>query len=175
MKPMSLLMLFLILLCGTASAESSLRTAHSKEEFADQADAIRQEMNAGGRYEFVTATERQIVNEVLDEITQIMGRHRNSNSLNDREMATVLNDQEQANSILTRRDGQRLVCANEARTGTHIATVNCQRYAELEAAHRDTERYMRSGSMGASQCGKDAANGCDYFHGTGGASGSGGR
>lgn len=166
MKPFLALSLALGLFAGSAGAESQLRTAATKEAFADQADAIRQEMQPGGRYEFVTATERQIVNEVLDEIAQIMAKHKSANGLNDRELATILNDQEQANAILTRRDGQRLVCANEARTGTHIPTVNCQRYAELEQQRRDTDHYMRSGVMGATQCGGDSLGHCPGEAGT---------
>jgi len=156
------------LLSGTAFADSTLKPAATKQDFIDQADAIRQEMNTGGRYEFVTATERQIVTEILDEITTIMGKHKSANGLNERELATILNDQEQANAILTRRDGERLVCANEARTGTHITTVNCQRYAELQAAHRATEQYMRSGVMGATQCGGDSLGHCPNESGGGG-------
>jgi hypothetical protein len=160
MKSFLTFVLCLGLLSGTAFADSQLKPASTKQDFIDQADAIRQEMNPGGRYEFVTATEKQIIGEILDEIAKIMDKHKSANGLNERELATILNDQEQANAILTRRDGERLVCANEARTGTHITTVNCQRYAELQAAHRATEQYMRSGVMGATQCGGDSLGHC---------------
>jgi len=47
----------------------------------------------------------------------------------------VFNDQELVNSILERRD-ERMICANEVSTGSHVRVTKCATYAH-EAGRRD--------------------------------------
>lgn len=54
----------------------------------------------------------------------------------------LFNDQEEVNAILTRRDGQQLVCENVAPVGSHIQRKTCATYREIQMRQQDTQKYL---------------------------------
>ena len=126
-------------------------TARTKTEFEQQAAAVRKEMGAGGRYEFVGLTERVKVDKRLKEIETIFASYVEGSRLKDQLLVELLNAQEEVNAILTRRDGERLICTNAMPTGSHRPATNCKRYSDIERARRATTKFMAD-SM-ATPCG----------------------
>jgi hypothetical protein len=118
-------------------------TADSKALFDDQAAAIRQQMQSGGRYEFVSEAERTEVEQGLERIAAVLGRHADAQAFNDGDKAELLQAQENVNAVLTRNDGRRLVCVRERPTGSHLGKDKCQTYAEIERARRSSETEVR--------------------------------
>jgi hypothetical protein len=118
-------------------------TAQTKAEFADQAQRVREGMQRGGRYEFVTASERGRVEKRLAEIEALFAAYVEGTPLRDAKLTDLLTAQEEINGILTRRDGERLVCSQTMPTGSHRAVSNCKRYADIERSHLDSERLIR--------------------------------
>ncbi|WP_257387237.1 hypothetical protein [Tahibacter caeni] len=118
-------------------------TADSKALFDDQAAAIRQQMQSGGRYEFVSDAERSEVERDLQRIAAVLDRHADARSFSDGDKAELLQAQENVNAVLTRNDGRRLVCVRERPTGSHLGKDKCQTFAEIERARRSSETEVR--------------------------------
>ena len=135
--------LLLPLACGAArpEAEKHIDTAR-QERFEDQAAAIRQEMKTGGRFEFLTAAERRDVEQQLETITAILATNTGA-KLDDDAQLDVYAAQETANSILTQKDGRRLICEYTAPTGSNRKVKQCMTYAERTRAHKESQNTMR--------------------------------
>lgn len=113
-----------------------------QEQFTDQAAAIRQEMTTGGRFEFVTASERRIVEEQLDAIAAVLQKRAGA-KLDDDDLLDIYAAQETANAILTQRDGRRMVCEHSAPTGSNRKIKQCVTYAQRMRARQETRYYLR--------------------------------
>jgi len=125
-------------------------TAQTKEGFTAQADSVRRGMQSGGRYEFVTTTEHTRVERRLSEIQNLFDHYTDGTRLQDTKMVELLTAQEEINGILTKRDGDRLICKNEMPTGSHRPVNNCKRYSDIEHSRRQTEKMMSN--LGATPC-----------------------
>jgi hypothetical protein len=123
--------------------------ADTKENFADQATAIRQQMKSGGRWEFVSGDERTTVEKRLDEITALLGNASTAGELQPKDKAAVLTAQEEVNAILSKKDGRRLICQSVAPTGSHRKQMQCRSYAERERERRDAADSLRDTSRSA--------------------------
>ncbi|MCQ4166486.1 hypothetical protein [Tahibacter harae] len=122
-------------------------SAGSKALFDDQAAAIRQQMEPGGHYEFVSAAERSEVEQNLEAMSGLLARHADAGALPDRDKAALLKAQENVNAILTRNDGRRLVCERSRPTGSHLGKDNCVTFAERERQRRLSEVEVRKLQM----------------------------
>lgn len=120
--------------------------AVQREQFTDLVTMIRKEMEDGGRFEFVTPAERAEVNQHLDTIAEKLAKG-DLESLHHDEKIDVLAAQENANAILTRRDGNRMICERRSPTGSHFKVKKCMTYAEhvraREEAQKDFSDNMR--------------------------------
>ena len=125
-------------------------TADTKEAFTGQADSVRKGMLSGGRYEFVTPSERTRVEHRLTEIQNLFDHYTEGSRLQDTKMVELLTAQEEINGILTKRDGDRLICKNEVPTGSHRPVNNCKKYSEIEHSRRATQKLMSD--YGATPC-----------------------
>ncbi|WP_386065578.1 hypothetical protein ACFJIW_13715 [Tahibacter sp. UC22_41] len=135
-----------LIFAATAAARERVErplTADSKTLFDDQAAAIRQEMQSGGRYEFVSEAERADVESNLVRIAGVLGRHADAQAFSDGDKAELLQAQENVNAVLTRNDGRRMVCVRERPTGSHLGKDKCQTFAEIERARRSSETDVR--------------------------------
>ncbi len=97
----------------------------SPEAFAPQAAEVRKEMAPGGRFADVSPEERARVEADLDRIARLLQPTPTRSRLNDRELVDVANAQERINAILTKNDGDRLICKLEPRTGTRFKSKVC--------------------------------------------------
>lgn len=122
-------------------------SAESKALFDDQAAAIRQQMEPGGHYEFVSAAERGEVEQNLQAMADLLARHADAGALPDRDKTSLLKAQEDINAILTRNDGRRLVCERSRPTGSHLGKDKCVTFAERERQRRLSEVEVRKLQM----------------------------
>lgn len=131
-------------LAGIAAKSDSTKhlDATTQERFDDQASAIRQEMKAGGRYENLNAAERADVEKQLEIIAAVFQRNAGT-KLDDDDQLDVYAAQETANSVLTRKDGRRLICEYTAPTGSNRKVKQCITYADRVRAHKETQNMMR--------------------------------
>lgn len=105
--------------------------ANTPQTFQTTAANVRTEMRPGGRYAFVTPAEHSRVDLALSDIDKAYAEAR----IDQDTKVRVFNDQELVNSILERRD-ERMICANEVATGSHVRVTKCATYAQ-EAGRRD--------------------------------------
>jgi hypothetical protein len=118
-------------------------------EFPQLIEMIRSEIEPGGRWEYVPKKERPILEAKLHEMERVLDGKSSLDELSNDERLRLINAQEHANAILTRHDGQRLVCRRETPTGSRRPVTTCltmaQRKQEQEDSHRFLER-MQKGS-----------------------------
>ncbi|WP_257388720.1 hypothetical protein [Tahibacter caeni] len=132
-------------------------TAH-QERFADQAAAIRQQMKTGGRFEYVSAAERQDVERQLALIENLLAKR--GGQLSDNDQLDLLAAQETANAILTQRDGRRLICEYSAPTGSNRKVKQCVTLADRMRAQKETRNYLRE-TLGKSPSAGEQIDGLD--------------
>ena len=136
--------------------------ADTPDKFAVVADNIRKEMSPGGRYEYVKPDERKDVDKALQDITAIFTEYGSIAAMKQDTKIKLFNAQEVVNSILTRRDSDRVICKNETKVGSHIPVTSCHTYGQEEEARRGTknqlDEWQRLGCTNAG-CGPSPAKG----------------
>ena len=134
------------LLAGMGLAKENYREtgpkADTKEKFEQVAANIRHEMEDGGRYEYVKPDERKTIEQKLAEIDALFGQDATVDSMKQDTKVKLFNAQEVINSILTRRDRDRVICKNEAPVGSHIPVTSCHTYGQEEDARRGSHNQM---------------------------------
>lgn len=116
--------------------------ADTKESFATVSSWVQQEMKPGGRYEHITSSERTTVETKLAEMGGLLDKHGSVAQMNDTDKTEMFNSQEQVNSILTRRDGDRLVCKSVAPVGSHIPVTTCKTARQMEADQHEARKFI---------------------------------
>jgi len=142
-------LLFLALFAVAASAADKPApavNADTKESFATVSSWVQQQMGPGGRYEHVTASERSTVESKLAEMGGLLDKHGSVAQMSDADKTEMFNSQEQVNSILARRDGDRLVCKSVAPVGSHIPVTTCRTAREMESDQRNARTYIEDPS-----------------------------
>jgi hypothetical protein len=108
--------------------------AETKDKFVEVTDGVRDEMGKGGKYEFVQPKERVTIDKSFAEMTKLFDEYGSVSAMTQDAKVKLFNDQETVNSILTKRDRDRVICKNEAPLGSHIPVTTCHTYAqEVEA------------------------------------------
>ncbi|SRR5579885_275775 len=146
---MSKWMLAAAMLCATLQAGIALGDeatpvvkATNKDDFAAVATAIRQQMGQGGRWQYVSKSEKADVDNRLVEMQGLFDEFGTVDKMDQVTKARLFNDQEVVNDILTRRDGNRLVCSNEIPTGSHIPQRVCRTYAQMRQDQQNAQDMM---------------------------------
>ncbi len=142
----SVLLAYLICLAPGAAAAAAnappLQMTTEKTAFEQQIAAVRAGIQPRGRYEFVTAEERDRVSQALTDIDSLLNKHDALSELSRDEKTTILSAVEQANAILVQRDGERLICENSAPIGSHQKRTRCQTYAEQQRQAQHDQNYI---------------------------------
>ena len=110
------------------------------EAFAVQAAMVRKDMGPDGRYREVSADERRVVEAELEKIEGLLQRKGSATRLNDSEQVELVNAQEHINAVLTKKDGDRLICTMEPRTGTKFKMKTCMTASQREERRRKSVR-----------------------------------
>jgi len=131
--------------------------ADTKEKFDAVVDRLRQDMGAGGRFEFLTTDERVVVDRDLADMHGLFDRFGKVDAMDDKSKIQLYNDQSEVNALLTKRDGDREICVHEQPTGSHLPKTTCRNYAQMERERREmlnmkdtmlqTSRSSQSGSV----------------------------
>jgi hypothetical protein len=116
--------------------------AHTREAFAAAAGEVRAGMSAGGRFEYVTSDERQAVEEDLRRMALLFEHAPSVEAMGQDDKVALFNHQEAVNSILRKRDSDRMICKHERKTGSNIAVTECLTFGQREAMRRNSQKYM---------------------------------
>lgn len=126
-----------------ASDTKPIVKADTKDNFEAVVAAIHQQMAPGGRWAYVDRSERQSIDTEFADMRDLFSRYGSVAKMDQAAQAQLYKDQEIVNGILTRRDGNRLICRNEAQLGSHIPVRTCKTYNEMEAQRNDSQRFMQ--------------------------------
>ena len=149
--------------CGVFSGSVAARTmdqpwntAVTSEAFEAQVARVHAEMAPKGRYDSITATDRAAVDADFERIGALLRGKESGKPFTDRDQLELANAQERINALLTRNDGDRLVCGLEQRTGTKFKQKVCLTVREREAIRRGSQegyqREFRRGSATTESC-----------------------
>lgn len=116
--------------------------ADTKEKFQAVADNVRKEMEAGGRYEYVKPQERATIERSLADMDALFTATGGVENMKQDDKVKLFNEQEVINSILTRRDRDRVICEDKPKLGSHVRTTNCHTYGQEEEARRGSRDVM---------------------------------
>lgn len=116
--------------------------ADTAEKFQATADDVRKEMESGGRYQYVKPDERKTIDKALTDMETLFTQNGSVEKMNQGDKVKLFNAQEIVNSILTRRDGERVICKDEPKLGSHVRTTSCHTYAQEEEARRGSHDVM---------------------------------
>ena len=148
MKPAIRCILAGLLMAGTlATANASTGkyiTSKDLQTFDAQSKDVTAGMTKGGRFEFVSASEQARVTELLSLMHDILAKYPDVKTISERDKLVVFNSQEEVNEILTKGDGSRLICTNEAPIGSHLARKNCVTQAKKEQQREDARHMLES-------------------------------
>jgi hypothetical protein len=125
--------------------------ADTPETFARQSAWIENEMKEGGRYEFATASDRQRVHVLLDQMSNLLQRSGSVAAMDQSTKVQLFNNQEEVNGILKHNDSNRLVCENLKPIGSNISQTHCYTFGQIEQTRRNTKAGLEE--FGTSRCG----------------------
>jgi hypothetical protein len=139
-----------IVLCafvGAATAKAAVDARKIQPDQFDQLVALlEEEMASGGRYEYATERERDEVRRALATMARHLDGVDSIEQLDEDTRVAVMNAQERANAILTRRDSDRLVCDRRRSIGTHRRETHCETYGErmarIQGTHKIAKRWL---------------------------------
>lgn len=117
--------------------------AVDKVTFEQQIESVRKGMESGGRYQFVKDDERSQVNQSLEEMTRLFSKRGSLDEFTQDEKIALFNAQERANGILTKRDGERLICEHKRMLGSNQKQTVCQTYADQKLTKRNSQDQMQ--------------------------------
>ena len=126
--------------------------ADTSEKFAQTAEQIHKEMTQGGRYEFIRPDDKAKVEADLNSMGTMLQKSGSVAAMNLTEKTQLFNTQEHLNGILTHSDRERLVCENNAPTGSNLRRVTCQTVGEIEVNRRGAQKAIDDASLVGSRC-----------------------
>lgn len=117
--------------------------AQNKSDFTAVMAAVHQQMQPGGRYEFVNHTDREKLDASFADMQALFDKYGTVTQMDQPVKVQLFNDQEAVNAILTHNDGKRLICESAAPTGSHIPRTTCRTYREVELQRRNAQNFQQ--------------------------------
>ena len=152
MKSILTTIAFGLLLAGQAAMAkdepSHAVNASDKGSFQTVSEWVRKEMDAGGRYSEANGEERRVVNARLDEMSKMFEQKPSVEQMSIDEKKKLLVDQEEINSILGKRDGERLICKFERPIGSNLPVKTCQTASERDGRRREDRKELERQTVG---------------------------
>ncbi|HEY3522047.1 MAG TPA: hypothetical protein VGK80_13540 [Rhodanobacteraceae bacterium] len=118
--------------------------ADSKENFEAVVAAIHQQMQPGGRWQYISQSERSTMDGSFADMDKLYDQFGSVDKMDNAAKVRLLEDQSTVNAILTRKDGDRLICTSEMPVGSHLAVKKCRSYAEIQAEQNGAQEFLRT-------------------------------
>ena len=118
--------------------------ADSKENFETIVAAIHQQMQPGGRWQFIDNNERATVDNSFADMSKLYDQFGSVDKMDQAAKIRLLADQSTVNAILTKKDGDRLICQSEMPVGSHLPVKTCKTYAQIQAEQRGAQQALQN-------------------------------
>ena len=116
--------------------------AQTLDSFKQDSARIRKDMQPGGKYGYISATEKSRVETRLTDMQNLLTAHANAADMPETDKVALFNAQEEINGILDHNDNNRLVCEHVMPVGSHIPVTTCHTYAEIMAQRERTQHDL---------------------------------
>lgn len=136
-------MALLPLAAAYASKAEVVVKAENKSDFGAVVAAVHQQMAPGGHWEFVGSQERRDIDANFREMQSLFDKYGTTDQMDADAKAKLYADQEEINSILTRRDSRKLVCKSEQPIGSLLPKRTCRTYGDIERARQNSQDFMQ--------------------------------
>lgn len=117
--------------------------ADTKDNFEAVVAAIHQQMQPGGRWQFIDAGERRTMDASFSDMAGLYDKFGSVDKMDQPAKVRLLADQSTVNAILTRKDGDRLVCKSEIPVGSHLPIKRCKTYAQTQLERHNSQELLR--------------------------------
>ncbi|MGH8214371.1 MAG: hypothetical protein ACREPZ_01545 [Rhodanobacteraceae bacterium] len=117
--------------------------ADTADNFAAIVAAIHQQMQPGGRWQYIDNRERATINGSFGDMQALYDQFGSVDKMDQAAKMRLLADQDTINAILTRKDGDRLICESSMPVGSHFLVKTCKTYAQRQAEQRGAQEFMR--------------------------------
>jgi hypothetical protein len=114
------------------------------EMFDAQAAHIRQEMDKGGRYEFIKERDRASVEDGLNFMHDLIAAKGTVAAMREEDKIRLFNRQERVNALLTNSDRERVICEKAYQPGSLFRTTTCHTVAEQAKRERDAQNGIEA-------------------------------
>ncbi|MBS0382600.1 MAG: hypothetical protein JSR56_09210 [Proteobacteria bacterium] len=121
--------------------------ADTKENFEAIVAAIHQQMQPGGRWQYIDNGERTTIDGSFADMDKLYAQFGSVDKMDQNAKVRLLADQSTVNAILTQKDGDRLVCKSEIPVGSHLPIKTCKTYAQVQAEQRGAQQFLRNQSV----------------------------
>jgi len=125
--------------------------ADSKENFEAVVAAIHQQMQPGGRWEYTNANERATIDGSFADMGKLYDQFGSVDKMDQNAKVRLLADQSTVNTILTKKDGDRLICQTVMPVGSHLPMKTCKTYAQIQAEQNGAQEFLRNRAAQNSQ------------------------
>lgn len=125
--------------------------ADSKENFEAVVAAIHQQMQPGGRWQYIDANERGTVDGSFADMGKLYDQFGSVDKMDQSAKVRLLADQSTVNAILTKKDGDRLICQTVMPVGSHLPVKTCKTYAQIQAEQNGAQEFLRNRAVQNSQ------------------------
>ena len=133
--------------------------ADTLEKFQAVAKEVREDMDTGGRYEYIKPDDKAKVENDLNAMAAMLQKSGSIAAMTQVEKVQLFNTQENLNGILTHSDKNRLVCEHRAPVGTSIPVTTCQTVADIENARKAANKYLLDAGLNGSKCANASCRG----------------
>lgn len=127
---------------GPSASDKAVVRADTKENFQAVVAAIQKQMAPGGRWQFVDQGERATIDGNFADMSRLYDQYGSVDKMSPTAKQQLLADQNTVNAILTKRDGDRLICKSEVPVGSHLPIRTCRTYAQIELEQRNAQQQM---------------------------------
>lgn len=125
--------------------------ADSKENFEAIVAAIHQQMQPGGRWQYIDKNERTTIDGSFADMGKLYDQFGSVDKMDQNAKMRLLADQSTVNAILTKKDGERLICETNVPVGSHFPVKTCKTYAQIQAEQGRAQEFLRQRNAQNSQ------------------------
>lgn len=126
---------------AAAPAPEPIVNADTAAKLAEVHASVKDDMQSGGRYEFITSDNREQVEGLFRDMGVMLEKGPVA-SMSEADRLKLFNLQEKLNGILTGSDSNRQVCEKSAPTGSLIAVKRCRTYGEIQRQRHENDRFL---------------------------------
>ena len=136
-------LLLAVVQCAFAAKTEAPLQLKSKVDFDNAVARVHTEMKPDGRFGTLSDRERESVEGDFKAMSALFDKTPDVAAMSANDQRALFNAQEAANATLLKRDGDRLICTKETRSGSHFPVTTCRTAREIERDRNDSQDVMR--------------------------------